>query len=43
MVDVGSGQGLSIFATAGMVLLFRGLQKSENAGLGQKMLFPDGH
>jgi hypothetical protein len=23
--------------------LFRGLQKSENAALGQKMLFPDGH
>ena len=43
MVDVGSGQGLSIFATAGMVLLFRGLQKSENDGLGQEMLFPDGH
>jgi hypothetical protein len=43
MVDFGSGQGLSIFATAGIVGLFRGLQKSENAALGQKMPFPDGH
>ena len=43
MVDFGSEQGLSVFATAGIVVLFRGLQKSENAALGQKMLFPDGH
>jgi hypothetical protein len=43
MVDFGSGQGLSVFATAGIVCLFRGLQKSENAALGQKMPFPDGH
>ena len=43
MVDFGSGQGLSVFATTGIVFLFRGLQKSENAALGQKMLFPDGH
>jgi hypothetical protein len=42
MVDFGSGQGLSVFATTGIVCLFRGLQKSENAVLGQKMLFPDG-
>jgi len=39
----GSGQGLSVFATAGIVYLFRGLQKSENAALGQKMPFPDEH
>ena len=43
MVAFGSGQGLSVFATTGIVLLFRGLQKSENAARGQKMLFPDGH
>jgi hypothetical protein len=43
MADFGSGQGLSVFATTGIVVLFRGLQKSENAALGQKMLFPDGH
>jgi hypothetical protein len=35
MVDFGSGQGRSIFAPAGVVFLRRGLQKSENAGLGQ--------
>jgi hypothetical protein len=43
IVDFGSGQDLSVFATTGIVRLFRGLQKSENAALGQKMLFPDGH
>jgi hypothetical protein len=43
IADFGSGQGLSVFATAGIVGLFRGLQKSENDALGQKMLFPDGH
>jgi hypothetical protein len=51
MVDFDSGQGLSVFATdgvaitaiAGIVWLFRGLQKSENAAMGQKMPFPDGH
>jgi hypothetical protein len=43
IVDFGSGQGLSVFATTGIVFLFRGLQKSENAALGQKMLLPDGH
>ncbi len=43
IVDFGSGQGLSVFATTGIVNLFRGLQKSENAALGQKMLFMDGH
>jgi hypothetical protein len=43
MVDRGPGQGLSVFATAGIVGLFRGLQKSENAALGDEMLFPDGH
>jgi hypothetical protein len=43
IVDFGSGRGLSVFATTGIVRLFRGLQKSENEALGQKMLFPDGH
>jgi hypothetical protein len=43
IVDFGSGQGLSVFATTGIVSLFRGLQKSENEALGQKMLFMDGH
>jgi hypothetical protein len=43
MVDRGSGQGSSVFATAGIVGLFRGLQKSENAALGHEMPFPDGH
>jgi hypothetical protein len=43
IVDFGSGQGLSVFATTGIVRLFRGLQKSENAAMGQKMLYPDRH
>jgi hypothetical protein len=43
MVDFGSGQGRRLFATGGVVDLRRGLQKGENAGLGQKMLFRDGH
>jgi hypothetical protein len=50
MVDFGSERGLSVFATAGIVRLFRKtgmamplLQKSENEALGQKMPFPDGH
>ena len=43
MVDLGSGQGRSNFATAGVAALRRRLQKSENAGLGRKMLFMDGH
>jgi len=42
MVGFGSGQCLSVFATAGIVWLFRGLQKSENADMGQKMPFLDG-
>jgi hypothetical protein len=33
----------SVFATTGIVGLFRGLQKSENEALGHKMLFPDRH
>ena len=33
----------SVFATTGIAGLFRGLQKSENEALGQKMLFLDGH
>jgi hypothetical protein len=43
IVDFGSGQGRRIFSTAGIVSLFRGLKKFENAAMGQKMLFPDGH
>jgi len=34
MVDFGSGQGRSLFATGGVAALRRGLQKDENAGLG---------
>ena len=43
MVDLGSGQGRSDFATAVVAPLRRGLQKSENADLEQKMPFIDGH
>jgi len=43
MVDFGSRQGLSIIAAAGIVRLFRGLQKNENTALIRKMLFPDRH
>jgi len=42
MVDFDSGQGRSDFATAVVAALRRGLQKSENAGLGRKMPFTDG-
>jgi len=42
MVDFDSGQGRSYFATAGVVTLLRGLQKSENAGLSRKMPFLGG-
>jgi hypothetical protein len=35
MADFGSGQGRSVFAPTGVVFLRRGLQKSENADLGQ--------
>jgi hypothetical protein len=40
-VDFGSGQGRSVFETAGVARLRRGFQISENAGLGQKILFLD--
>jgi hypothetical protein len=43
LVDFGSGRGLSVFAIPPQAGLFRGLQKSENEALGQKMLFPDRH
>jgi hypothetical protein len=43
MVGFGSEQGVSDFEAAGIAGLFRGFQKSENAALGQKMPFPDGH
>ena len=33
MVDFGSGQGRSLFATTGVAELRRGLHKDENAGL----------
>ena len=43
MADFGSGQGRSDFETRGVVALRRGLQNSENAGLGQEMLFQYRH
>ena len=43
MVDFGSGQGRSLFATTGVAALRRGLQKDENTGLDRKMLFLDGN
>jgi hypothetical protein len=43
MVDLGSGQGRREFETAGVARLGRGFQMSENAGLGRKMPFMDGH
>jgi len=43
MVDFGPEQGLSEFETAVVVRLLRGFQMSENAALGQKMPFMDGH
>jgi hypothetical protein len=43
MVDFGSGQGRNDFETGGVASLRRGFQNRENASLGQKMLFPDGH
>jgi hypothetical protein len=42
VVDLGSGQGRSYFTTAGVAALRRGLQKSENTGLGRKMPFLGG-
>jgi hypothetical protein len=36
-VDGGSGQGRSLFETADVAALRRGLQKGENAGLGRQM------
>jgi len=42
VVDLGSGQGRSYFATAGVVALRRGLQNSENTGLSRKMPFLGG-
>ena len=42
MVDFGSGQGRSLFATGGLAPLRRGLQNGENAVLGRKMPFLDG-
>jgi len=51
MVDFGPEQGLSDFETDGVAVpaiagrsgLRRGSQKSENAAMGQKMLFVGGH
>jgi hypothetical protein len=42
MVDFGSGQGRSDIETAGVAALRRGFQRSENAGLDQKVPFLDG-
>jgi len=51
MVDFTSGQGLNVFETAGIARYSEDsaekaslrAQKSENAALGQKMPFVDGH
>jgi hypothetical protein len=43
MVDFGSGQGRSLFATTGVAALRLGLQKDENTGLEPKIPFPDGN
>jgi hypothetical protein len=43
MVDCGPDQGRSVFETAGVAWLRRGLQKRENTELGRKMPFLDGH
>ncbi len=43
IVDFGSRQGRRIFSTAVVMCLRRGSKKSENAVLGRKMLFLDGH
>ncbi len=43
IVDFGSRQGRRIFSTTVVVRLRRGSMKSENAVLGRKMLFLDGH
>ena len=43
MVDFGSDQGRSVFATLRRRTATLRIDKSENAGLGQKMPFPDGH
>ena len=43
MVDFGPEQGMSEFETAVVVRHLRGFQMSENAALGQKMPFMDGH
>ncbi len=42
-VDFGSRQGRRILSATGVVRLRRGSRKSENAVLGQKMLFLDAH
>jgi hypothetical protein len=43
MVDFGSGQGQSDFATAGVVCATPRIARSENAGMGRKTPFMDGH
>ena len=43
MVDCSSDQGSSVFESAGAVRLRRGFQKRENADMGCKMPFMDGH
>ena len=43
MVDFVSEQGLSIFETAGIACYFEDFEKCENAALGRKMPFMDGH
>jgi hypothetical protein len=43
MVDFGSSQGRSDVESAGVAALRRGIQQSENAGMGQKMPFQNGY
>jgi hypothetical protein len=43
MVDCGSDQGRSVFGNAGVMSLRRVFQKCENADMGLKMPFMDGH
>ena len=42
-VALAKAKGRSDFATAGVARLRRGLQRSENAGMGRKVPFMDGH
>jgi hypothetical protein len=43
MVDFGPEQGQSISETAGIACYFEDFRKCDNAALGKKMPFMDGH